>query len=102
MRKMLWFAGISALALVAAIGPAPAEESAISRHARVTAEVAYPARVLHARHLKRRRASAVSRRTVEPRDVLVYRRGKRPGYWASDGTDQLIQCLLSQPFVICP
>jgi hypothetical protein len=102
MRKMLLFAGMSALALVATIGPAPAEKPANARYARANAEAVYPGHVLRASHLKRRGAAAVSRRTVKPRDVLVYRGGKRPRYWTSDGTDPLIQCLLSQPFVICP
>jgi hypothetical protein len=93
---------MSALALVAAIGPAPAEKPAITRYARANAEAAHPVHVLQASHLKRRRAAGVSRRTIKPRDVLVYRGGKRPRYWTSDGTDQLVQCLLSQPFVICP
>ena len=104
MRRMLLLVGMSPLALAAAMGPAPAKEAAIARYAKVNAEVAQPARLSYARHAKRGHgASVVPRRTLGQRgDVLVYRRVKPPRHWAGDGTDPLLQCLLSQPFVNCP
>ena len=60
--------------------------------------------VHHARHWQqRRRTYAASRRFVKPRSYASgYHRRAYARPWDSYETDLLFDCLLSQPFVICP
>jgi hypothetical protein len=98
-RNALLLLGIGALFLMTT---APA----LAKHAsqRVNAETSKSAYSLSARDWKRRhRSYAASRRFVKPRGYAraYYRRAySRP--WASYEIDLLFDCLLSQPFVICP
>jgi hypothetical protein len=95
--------GLSALMAVTAAPPASAKHTATSAYAAVHANVIRSVRVAKARHWKRGyKASAVSLRPMRPR-------GQDFGYYRSrrlvrtdDEIDLLLQCLLYQPFVICP
>lgn len=99
-RNVLLLIGMSAFVLMAATSPALAEEAS----ARARAEIAKSARSYNARDWKRsHRAYRVSRRLARPRGhagVYLARGYPRPliGY---DG-DLLLDCLMTQPFVICP
>jgi hypothetical protein len=91
--------GMSALALVATTLPALAKHMTVAAYARAQAETTQPARLYHAKHWKRgHRAARVSRRPTRPYGYAVYRGGARRSY----ETGLLLDCLLSQPFVICP
>jgi hypothetical protein len=98
VRNVLLSIGMSAIVLVAATLPALAKKAP----ARALAETTKSAHFYSARDWKRRhRASAASRRLVKPRGYArVYSRGSYPP--ASYETDLLLDCLMSQPFVICP
>jgi hypothetical protein len=90
--------GASALALVATNAPAPAKNATVAAYAKAQAETTQPAHLYSAKHWKRdRRAARVSRRLARPHGYAVYRSARR-----SYETDLLLDCLLSQPFVICP
>jgi hypothetical protein len=83
---------VSTLVLAAAIGPVLAEQA----HTRAHAEY-------YARHWQLHRTYAASRERVRsPRYARVYYRRVYPRPWASYETDLLFDCLMSQPFVICP
>jgi hypothetical protein len=82
--------GVSALALVATTPPALTKQVTVAGYARAKAEANQPAHFSYAKHWKRsHRAARVSRRPTGP---------ARRSY----ETDLLLDCLLSQPFVICP
>ncbi len=99
-RNVLLSIGMSALVLVAATRPALAKEAPARAHAETTKS----ARFYYARDWRRRhRASTASRLLVKPRGYArVYNRGSYPRPPASYETDLLLDCLMSQPFVICP
>jgi hypothetical protein len=90
---------MSALVLVAATGPTLAKEPRASAHAETTKSAHF-----HARDWKRHhRIYAASHHLGKPRaHVRVYNRGSYPRPLISYETDLLLDCLLSQPFVICP
>ena len=93
-REVLLFAGISALVL-AGWSPAPLAKKATI--ARANAEITQRAQFSYSRGWKRGHG-AISRRLKGTHGrAKVYRRSL-PSEW----TDLTIQCLLNQPFVICP
>jgi hypothetical protein len=100
VRNVLLSIGMSAFVLVAATLPA----LAMKAPARALAETTKSAHFYSARDWKRRhRASAASRRLVKPRGYArVYNRGSYPRPPDSYETDLLLDCLMSEPFVICP
>jgi hypothetical protein len=98
-RYMLLLIGVSALALATGARPALAKKATVAAYARAHLETTQPAHFYYAKHWKRgHRAARVSRRLIRPHGYAVYRRGGRLSY----ETDLLLDCLLSQPFVICP
>ena len=103
MRKVILLLGVSALVLAAVTWPAAAKQATLARCAMANSEVTRPAHVSYARHWKRRhKASMASRRLVRPPGYAgVYYRS-HPRLPTSYETDLLLDCLLSQPFVICP
>ena len=91
--------GIAASVLVAAAGPAFAKKAWASAYA----ETAKSAHYYSARDWKRRhRAYAASRWPIRPHGYarIYYHRPIYP--WDSYETDLLFDCLLNQPFVVCP
>jgi hypothetical protein len=98
-RYMLLLIGVSALAPATVTGPGLAKQAAVAAYARAHAETTQPVHFYYAKHWKRRPARA-SRQLNRPHPV--YRRGGRPRLPNSYQTDLLLDCLLSQPFVICP
>jgi hypothetical protein len=103
-RTVLLIIGISAFVLAEPTAPAHAAQAAIANRSGAKAKINQPAPVSYARHWRRsQRASAVSLRVVRPRGhISVYKRYRRPSLAASDAADRLLDCLFSQPFVICP
>ena len=98
MRKLLLLIVLSAWVLVASSPATLAKKATIA--ARANTDVTQRAHVSYARHWKRG-YRAMSRRQIRPQvHARVYRRAPRA--WASEWDDLTIQCLLSQPFVICP
>ena len=96
-RYTLLLIGVSVLAL--ATGPALAKKATVAAYVRAHVETTQPAHFYYARHWKRgHRAARVSPRPIRPHGYAVYRSGARPSY----ETDVLLDCLFSQPFVICP
>jgi hypothetical protein len=96
-RTVLLSVGMSTLVLAAAIGSALAKQAHTRAHAEITKSTHC------ARHWKRHRIYAASReRVTSPRYARVYYRRVYPRPWASYETDLLFDCLMSQPFVICP
>ena len=99
MRNALFLVGMSVLILVAATPLAAAKQAPAKTHAETRSAHFYSARDWKRRH----KASRVSRRRIgPPGGAGVYYRGGRPrppnGYEA----DLLLDCLFTQPFVICP
>jgi hypothetical protein len=99
MRNVLLFIGMSALVLVAATGPTLAKEPRARAHAETTKSAH-----VHARDWKRHhRIHAASRQPGKPQaHARVYNRGSYSRALTSYEADLLIDCLLDQPFVICP
>jgi hypothetical protein len=98
-RNMLPLIGIAALVLVAAPGPTLAKKARASASAEATESAHY----YSARDWKRRhRAYAASRQLFRSRGYawVYYHRPIYP--WDSYETDLLFDCLLNQPFVVCP
>ena len=88
---------VSTLVLAATIGPVLAEQAHTRAHTEITKSAHY------ARHWQLHRTYAASRERVRsPRYARVYYRRVYPRPWASYETDLLFDCLMSQPFVICP
>ncbi len=98
-RNMLLFVGMSVLIMVAAT-PLAAKQAPAKTHAETTRFVhSYSARDWKRRH----KASRVSRRRVRPPGYAgAYYRGGRPRLPNGYETDLLLDCLFTQPFVICP
>jgi hypothetical protein len=103
MRKiatsiLLLLVGMSALLLMAATRPALTKEAS----ARARGEITMSARYHSARDWKRHhRSYKVSRRRVRPRG---YARVYGPGGYATPPfgyETELLDCLMTQPFVIC-
>jgi hypothetical protein len=91
--------GIAALVLVAATGPTLAKKARASAYA----ETARSAHYYSARDWKRhRRAYAASHRLVRPHGYARVYYHRRIYPWDSYETDLLFDCLLNQPFVVCP
>ena len=102
-RNALVMFGVGVLILSAPTLSALAKQATIARYAKGSSEVAQPARFYQARHWKRRsKASRISRRRVTPpgQAGIHYRSLLRSQ--SSYEADLLLDCLLSQPFVICP
>jgi hypothetical protein len=99
-RSVLLSIGVSALVLVAASPPSLAKGAPARAHT----ETSKSAHFYYARDWKRRhRAFRASRRLIRPYGYArVYGRGSFPRPSTSYETDLLFDCLLSQPFVICP
>ncbi len=99
-RNVLSVIGISALVLVAAPALKEATIAGAGAHAKTIKSVHFS----YARHWKRgHRASTVSRRLIRaPGHALAYSRGSHPRPPTIGETDQLLDCLFSQPFVNCP
>jgi hypothetical protein len=98
-HNVLLHIGMSALVLVAATGPTLAKEPHARAHAQTTKSAHYYARDWKRHH----RIYAASRQLGKPRaHARVYNRGSHPRPLTSYETDLLLDCLLSQPFVICP
>jgi hypothetical protein len=98
-RNVLLLIGIAALVLMAPTGPALAKKGRASTYA----ETAKSAHHYSARDWKRRhRAYSASRRLVRLHGYarVYYHRPIYP--WDSYETDLLFDCLLNQPFVVCP
>ena len=96
-RYMLLLIAVSASAL--ATVPTLAKNATVAVNAMARVETGQPAHLYRAKHWKRGyRAARVSRRPIRPHGYAVYRRGAHRSY----ETDLLLDCLLSQPFVICP
>ena len=104
MRKiaapsLLLLIGMSAFVLTAATGPALAKKAS----AKARGEITTPAHYHYARDWKRHhRTYKVSRRHVRPRG---YARAYVPsGYQRPPFSyeTELLDCLMTQPFVICP
>jgi hypothetical protein len=99
MRKVLLLAGMSAVVLAAVTWSAAAKQATLARYAMANSEIARPVHFSYAKHWKRgHRAARVSRRSIRPHGYAIYRGGAYRSY----ETDLLLDCLLSQPFVICP
>ena len=99
-RNLLLLIGMSAFVLMAATGPALAKEAS----ARARGEITTSAHYHYARDWKRHhRTYKVSRRRVRPRGCArVYVPGSYPTPPLSYENELLIDCLMTQPFVICP
>jgi hypothetical protein len=95
-RSVLLSIGVSALVLVAA---SPPSLPRVHPQGRIKSAHFYYARDWKRRH----RAFRASRRLIRPYGYArVYGRGSFPRPSTSYETDLLFDCLLSQPFVICP
>jgi hypothetical protein len=98
-RNLLPLIGMSALALMAATEPALAKKASARAHGEITTSAHYH----YARDWKRHhRTYKVSRRRVRPR---AYARIYVPGGYATPPFSyetELLDCLMTQPFVICP
>ena len=95
VRNVLLLIAMSALVLMAATRPALAKEAS----ARSRAEIAKSGHHYYARH----KAHKASRRLVRQRGharVYITRSYPRPPM--SYETELLLDCLMTQPFVICP
>ena len=102
-RRMVLFAAFCALGFLV-IPAACAKEGTVAGHARLNAGTARAAHVSYVRQAKRGyRVTRASRRLIRSRgQPLAYRRGTSPRYPVGDWADLTLQCLLSQPFLICP
>ncbi len=99
-RNLILLIGIGVLLLTARSEATLAKRAPASVHAKSLKS----AHVHYGRNWKRsHRAYAASRRFVKPRGYArAYYRRVYPRPWDSYETDLLFDCLMSQPFVICP
>jgi hypothetical protein len=99
-RNVLLLIGTSAFVLMAATGLALVKEAS----ARARVEITKSGRYYYARDWKRpHRAYRVSRRLGWPRGhARVYIPGSYPRPPISYESELLLDCLMTQPFVICP
>jgi hypothetical protein len=102
-RDALIMFGLGILILSASTPLALAQQATIARYAKESSEVNRSAHVHSARHWKRRpKGTRISRRRVmPPGQAGVYYRSL-PRLSSSYEADLLLDCLMSQPFVICP
>jgi hypothetical protein len=98
-HNVLLHIGMSALVLVAATGSMLAKEPRARAHAETTKSAHFYARDWKRHH----KIYAASRQPGKPRaHARVYNRGSYPRFLRSYEADLLLDCLLNQPFVICP
>lgn len=99
-RNVLLLVGMGALVLTAAILPAISTEALAKAHAVTTTSTHhYSVRDWKRRH----RVHKVSRRLVRPRSYApVYVPRSYPWPPINYETELLLDCLMTQPFVICP
>src|SRR5262245_60930796 len=96
-RTLLLLIGTSALALMAAVGPAYAKKGSSRAHGEITQSAHYS----YARDWKRRhKAYRISRRRVRPQGYArVYIPRSYPWPPINYESELLLDCLMTQPFV---